>query len=247
MASIREPSPVNSLGRLLHEHDAEDALYGHLYVRSKKKTLLKKPSRVRAVQKYDMEPDLVTIDQLDDQEYHYENNEAFVSYNVGEDNDGDVARQGDVGQQAIDDPTWEEYDQEVSYGQEMIEPEQLNCYEDDHEEVNACQPSAYFDMDGIISVEDISAGDAGEVWQDVNEEGVWEAGGKPESLDAQIDAGTDMLAFAEGRTLLLGLGNESQFTRSLGHTGATAHYPSTYGQSVQEIEVMAARQFGHRW
>jgi hypothetical protein len=248
IASVREPSPVDSLDRLLHEHDAEDALYGHLFVQDKKGGFIRGNSPMRDGKRQDedyrMESEPTMIDQFDGEVHQYQNNTIFQSCHVVEDDDVNFTPHGGVGQ--FNDSIWEENDQGYLHEQEPIVPEQAI---ENGERGDAYRPASYSDKDKATMFEDAGRiGEGGEGWQGANEEEGWQAKEELEWFDVEVDAGADVLPFAEGRSLLLGLGNDTQPTRSLDHTCTNVRRSSAYGQSVQEIEVMAlAKQLGHHW
>jgi len=236
---IREPSPANSLDRLLYEYDAEDKLHGHLFIKNENK--LHKwesvPTRYNegCAQECDMEQGAMGSEQLGYEQYQYENDTKLDIGRVGTEH-GDFRAFEDVAQfSVIDHSRWEEDPQMCLYDGEIVNLESMACHWGNKEE-DVHQLETHSDIDGGDSLVDDADGTAnGESWQYEEE---------PEHLESLADARADMLPFAEGRLLLLGFSNDGRPTQS---PIASAPRSSTYGQTVQEIEVMVATQLGHHW
>lgn len=211
----REPSPVDSLDILLREHDFDEALYGHTFIPDAKTRYNAEEFSIPAYEgEYAQQYDMESTHD----DYQYEKDVELAL---------DYDKKRDV--------IWEEQDADIeSNHQPVFHQDQ---YVDEIDTGLVSHPPV--DMYGKIIAQSREPLEGKTMWVD-------EANGSEylqyEDLTNSGDE-ADVLPFAVGRTLLMGLEKGVQMPSYSTRVGRS----SEYGQSVQEIEVTAARHLQHHW
>ncbi|KIM33414.1 hypothetical protein M408DRAFT_19712 [Serendipita vermifera MAFF 305830] len=221
---LREPSPVNSLDLLLQENDADQALFGYTFI-----TDVRLDHGGERVQEHSMEP-------MGEYEFypHTDNQYSFnCSINGGPNVIWDQEGRGHLATH----PITEMEDSHNYYHEDAIDNDLVTYYPEEDD-------AAYYpEEDDAVQAQEHSPWIDNADQEGVNDEYLQDIG----QFESPVDMHADVLPFSVGRTLLLGLGNDEHPGRSFERSGSRTQSSSTYGQSVQEIEVRAARQLVHRW